>query len=118
MDDTKRREFWKKFSKIKSYNDEKIKNSTGQLIESLKAIRDNIRKNLWSICFTENYNNETLWLKYANNHKGIVLEYDSDIFKRACEDDVPYHISMYPVVYSEDSYDFRIYHKKYCWRGR
>lgn len=43
---------------------------------NLEAVRSMIRKSLFSICFCEDALNETLWLKYANNHKGFVIEYE------------------------------------------
>ena len=43
-------------------------------------VRNMIRKRTWSICFSESFLNESLWLKYAGNHRGFVLEYEvSDI---------------------------------------
>ena len=42
----------------------------------IKEIRNEIRKQTYTVCFSENEFNETLWLKYGNNHQGFVVEYD------------------------------------------
>lgn len=47
-----------------------------ELRGQLEVIRNNIQKQLFSICFCENPFNETLWLKYADNHSGFVQIYD------------------------------------------
>ena len=81
------------------------------VINFAKETRNEIRKWHWSLCFTEKYSNETLWLKYANNHRGFVLEYDIDSLKKAifnAEIQVPcmlsnsVNFSLYPVYYSKD----------------
>lgn len=82
--------------------------------ERIKQIRTIIQKNLFSICFCEDALNETLWLKYANNYRGFSLVYDvkdkstylcgkEDVCKN-CRSmiEIP---SVYPVHYTEDSYD-------------
>ena len=81
----------------------KLKESTGKSIEELKEVRDIMRGNFWSICFTEKCSNEYLWLKYADSHKGIVLEYEPETLKRKTEDSIFSHI--YPVAYSDVPYD-------------
>ena len=40
------------------------------------ALRNGIKKEIWSVCFSENGFNETLWLKYADQYKGFVQIYD------------------------------------------
>ncbi len=47
-----------------------------QLKEYICQTRDVVQKNLYSICFCEDSLNETLWLKYGDNHRGFVLIYD------------------------------------------
>ena len=47
-----------------------------QLKDRICQVRDTVQKNLYSICFCENPLNETLWLKYGDNHRGFVLVYD------------------------------------------
>lgn len=84
------------------------------LEEDLKNYRTTLQKNLFSICFCENELNETLWIKYANNYKGFTLVYDiksEDTFLCGKEDlcknchSMIEKPSIYPVYYSEDTYD-------------
>lgn len=42
----------------------------------IKEIRNEIKKQIYSICFSKSKFNETLWLMYPNNHQDFVLEYD------------------------------------------
>ena len=51
---------------------------TNQFLSNALELRNEIRKDTWSICFCENGLNETLWLKYANQYKGFVLIYSPD----------------------------------------
>lgn len=41
-----------------------------------RNIRNEIKKETWSVCFSEDGLKESLWLKYANQHKGFVISYD------------------------------------------
>ena len=47
---------------------------------SLKAafrnVRNELRKEVFSVCFSDLWNNETLWIKYADQHKGYAIIYD------------------------------------------
>ena len=43
--------------------------------EHFRNIRNEIKKDIWSVCFSENGCNETLWLKYAEQHKGFAVEF-------------------------------------------
>ena len=43
---------------------------------STHAMRDKIKKDTWSVCFSENGFNESPWLKYADQHRGFALMYD------------------------------------------
>ena len=84
---------------------------------ALKKIREMIQQNIWSICFTEKYDNENLWLKYANNHKGIALEYNSTDFYtkrnllmlnysgKQVKDFTQNSFDLLPVVYRNEIYD-------------
>lgn len=99
---------------------EQLKKATGNsdfensLETFFRNIRNEIKKDTFSICFTESPFNESLWLKYAEQHKGFVLEYDlSDEEKLLCgkkeECGVCYinkcAKSLYPVYYSKKTYD-------------
>lgn len=73
-----------------------------------------IQEKVFSACFSENGFNETLWLKYADMHKGFVLMYDltnEESFicgkKMECEN-CPIKqkgVSIYPVYYTDKPYD-------------
>ena len=79
-----------------------------------RNIRNEIKKDVWSVCFSENGLNEVLWLKYAQQHQGFVLQYDlSKPEKLLCGTQdkckncsVPsLGTPIYPVYYSNDHYD-------------
>lgn len=44
--------------------------------EYWRNIRNEIKKDTWSVCFSEDGLNESLWLKYADQHKGFAVSYD------------------------------------------
>lgn len=78
------------------------------------GFRDIIKKDILSVCFSENGFNEVLWLKYADQHKGFVQIYDlqnDDNFlcgKQAkCENCgiKKCGTSLYPICYSDKPYD-------------
>ena len=88
--------------------------SIENLQSNIKDARDQILKTLYSICFCENPLNETLWLKYANNHRGFVVSYDfrdSETFlcgKAPSCKTCPIGTrppNIYPVYYSNNKYD-------------
>lgn len=77
-------------------------------------ISEIIRHELYSLCFSENGMNEQLWLKYAEEHKGFVLEYDPrDESSFLCGKQEKckscpannQHFSVYPVCYTDERYD-------------
>ena len=85
-----------------------------ELRGQLEVIRNNIQKQLFSICFCENPFNETLWLKYADNHSGFVQIYDlscettflcgkEEICRNCPSGQHP--PQFYPVFYSDERYD-------------
>lgn len=89
-------------------------------INIMHEIRKDIQKNQLSICFTEKDLNEVLWLKYAGNHKGFVLEYDTSndsMFlcgkMRKCKScqSANMNYPLYPVYYSNRKYDATEYAK-------
>lgn len=49
---------------------------TEQFLSYLLTLRSRIQDEILSICFSEDGFNETLWLKYADMHKGFCLMYD------------------------------------------
>ena len=77
-------------------------------------VRNELRKEVFSVCFSDLWNNETLWIKYADQHKGYAIIYDlTDEDKLICgtpkgrancefaKDRFP----VYPVYYSNEKYD-------------
>ena len=83
-------------------------------LNSALAMRDEIKKDVWSVCFSENGFNEALWLKYADQHKGFALIYDLEksenllCGKQAkCQDCgiTKYGTPLYPMYYSDTPYD-------------
>ena len=89
---------------------------TENVIGYLKEIRNDMRRKTWSICFSESLNNENLWLKYADNHKGFVMEYDVKqllegemkvIGLDSCDGCKSNSLSaaIWPVYYAKEKYD-------------
>lgn len=90
------------------------------VISILKQIQHIVQSEMLSICFCESEDglNEQLWLKYAENHSGFVLEYDmtdNEAFlcgkQEKCEN-CPAKDSLYPVYpvyYATEKYDATIF---------
>lgn len=85
-----------------------------KFINYVLSSREDLKKNLWSVCFSENGYNESLWLKYADCHKGFVLIYDlenSDNFLCGKQEKCnncgihKFGTPVYPVYYSDAPYD-------------
>ncbi len=67
--------------------------------------REMLQQHLYSICFCENVENEVIWLKYAENHRGFVLEYPiTEPWKKELWEQEP-HSNILPVYYSDEPYD-------------
>lgn len=88
--------------------------SANALEAYFRNIRNEIKKDTFSVCFTESPFNETLWLKYAEQHKGFAVEYDlTDHQKFLCGKQEKcrncgvnaYGSPLYPIYYSEEMYD-------------
>ena len=78
------------------------------------SLRDDVKKDTWSVCFSENGFNETLWLKYADRHRGFVQIYDlenNDNYLCGKQDKCVncgiwnYGTPLYPIYYSDTPYD-------------
>lgn len=98
-------------------------------VEALYGMLSNaLKKDIFTVCFGESGTNEQLWLKYANQYKGFVIEYDfksllhgnKDVFdsKNACIDGTL--VYSYPVSYSDERFDATNYFKNLvlCLAGR
>ena len=48
---------------------------TESFLNAALSLRDEVKKDTWSVCFSENGFNEVLWLKYADQHRGFVQIY-------------------------------------------
>ena len=77
-------------------------------------LRDELKKDTWSVCFSEEGFNEVLWLKYADQHRGFVQVYDlenNDNFLCGKQEKCAncgiknYGTPLYPIYYSDTPYD-------------
>lgn len=76
-------------------------------------VRNELRKEVFSVCLSDLWNNETLWIKYADQHKGYVIIYDlNDGDKLICGTQekcancrLNNPFSVYPMYYSNEKYD-------------
>ena len=87
-----------------------------QLEKAISQIKNKVQEQLFSVCFCDNPKNETLWLKYADSHRGFVLNFDmtdSKVFPHRGEentaDDKYLYLknppNVYPIYYSDHKYD-------------
>lgn len=85
---------------------------------SLKNVRRLLQKLIYSICFCEDSLNETMWLKYADQHKGFVQVYNfNDPDTKLCGKEpkcaecvVAKHPPvLFPIYYSSEMYDATAY---------
>lgn len=83
------------------------KSSTNKsdVINQVQQLRSVFQRYIYSICFCEEFQNEVLWLKYAENHTGFVLEYtlNKSILKDIWESKL--HANILPIYYSNKKYD-------------
>ena len=88
-----------------------------------KNVRNVMRRTMQSICFSENEYNETLWLKYANAHKGFVQVYDMNNTDALICGTLPNcnkcpmgdrSFYFYPIYYSNEKYDATNFAKWYA----
>ncbi len=97
------------------------KNFCNEIVKLIKSdIRNTLRSYTLSVCFSENGLNETLWIKYANQHKGFALIYDMENEanylcgkKDQCDtcDLKNANPSLYPIYYSDEPYNATEYAK-------
>lgn len=83
-------------------------------LDYLLTLRNKVREDTWAVCFSENGINETLWLKYADQHKGFLLIYDMEndenllcgkqqkCINCCFGNSLP---ALYPMQYSDTPYD-------------
>lgn len=87
---------------------------TESFLNAALSLRDEVKKDTWSVCFSENGFNEVLWLKYADQHRGFVQIYDlenNDNFLCGKQEKCAncgiknYGTPLYPIYYSDTPYD-------------
>lgn len=96
------------------YNEDKLRNiiknervqeKTGKSVDYLiDAVNQSLfmfRKNIKVACFSEDKFNMPLWGNYADNHRGICIEYDFT----QLEVDNEFTKMLYPVGYDDNRYD-------------
>lgn len=85
-----------------------------EAVNYVRNIRNEVKKDMWSVCFSESGCNEVLWLKYAEQHKGFALRFDLDKpeLLRCGKSEkcktcwlANARSSLYPVYYSPHMYD-------------
>ena len=85
-----------------------------QIMSYFRNIRNEIKKDIWTVCFSENGFNEVLWLKYAQQHKGFVIQYDMTkpekifcgTYEKCNACGLPQvGTPLYPVMYSDTHYN-------------
>lgn len=88
-------------------------NFQGTMLEYVRNIRNEIKKDTWSVCFSEDGLNESLWLKYANQHKGFAVAYDlENNDNMLCGKQMECNncrmnkseINLFPIYYSDKKY--------------
>lgn len=73
-----------------------LKAEVNKGIKTLSKVLVNLKKTTGVSCFSESYDSLLMWAHYANNHRGLCVEYDlMDINKEI-------GFSAIPVVYSKD----------------
>lgn len=104
---------------LSQFNLERLKNAQSpnivdEFLSFALALRSEVKKDVWSVCFSENGFNESLWLKYANQYKGFVLIYDlenDDNYlcgkQQKCSNCgiKNFGTPLYPIYYSDSPYN-------------
>ena len=67
------------------------------------------------VCLSEKYNNILMWAHYADNHRGFVIEYDTDTLKTDCMQcpqgrnysncEKWKQVMLLPILYTNQRYD-------------
>ncbi len=104
---------------LSQFNLERLKkaqsqNAVDEFLSFALALRSEVKKDVWSVCFSENGFNESLWLKYADQYKGFVLIYDlenDDNYlcgkQQKCSNCgiKNFGTPLYPIYYSDSPYN-------------
>ena len=73
-----------------------------QLFNSIVNTTDGLLKNASVACFSESNSNFLMWSHYAGGHKGVCLEFDTEIFNAEKEKEKPKHGLLTTVDYLHD----------------
>lgn len=107
-------EFIQQFTNVEGLKQLFASGITNQFLSYVLTLRSKIQDEILSICFSENGFNETLWLKYADMHRGFCLMYnlsDEESFHCGKMDKCvncgvrKYGTPIYPVYYSNAPHD-------------
>ncbi|MEH7385252.1 DUF2971 domain-containing protein [Bacillus sp. JJ1521] len=71
------------------------------ILEGIKRMLTDFKSNVSVVCFSETPFNMPMWGNYADNHKGICVEYNFNQLEHTNE----FTKMMYPVGYEENRYD-------------
>lgn len=92
---------------LKDFNEESLKlDVLFPSSEDIIKLRQNMQIDTYSVCFCESVKNESSWMKYADNHKGFVLEYNFS--PEFIEELWKYEVlsaNLFPVYYSDKKYN-------------
>lgn len=74
--------------------------------EDIIKLRQNMQIDTYSVCFCESVRNESSWMKYADNHKGFVLEYEfTEDFVEELWNYKVLSANLFPIYYSDKKFD-------------
>lgn len=88
--------------------------------DSFNYLREVLRSEMYSVCFTDTWRNETSWLKYADQHRGFAIVYDllnteSCMCGKSSECNIcpmaTTNIKYYPIYYTDEMYNATEYAK-------
>lgn len=88
--------------------------------DSFNYLREVLRSEVYSVCFTDTWRNEALWLKYADQHRGFAVVYDlldttsclCGKYKNCIDcQTVNTSIHYYPICYTNEIYNATEYAK-------
>lgn len=89
--------------------------------EDIIRLRQNMQIDTYSVCFCESIRNESSWMKYADNHKGFVLEYDfsPELVEELWRSEALF-ANLFPIYYSDKKFDATDYaiHEILLWLTR
>lgn len=90
-------------------NDENVKYIRDNLSSEdiLEANLDTMNYDAYSASFCEEYQNNVLWKKYADNNKGVAIEFNKDYLKEYLNDKIKdVNINVRPVFYGVNRKEF------------